>query len=926
MTRQTIFLLLFLVARVHPFAKGSDDKPQAIPSAWQEDARMQGLSEAEIFILQRNDILLSNLEYRQIYSAYADPDVSVFITSDSLLNAYHVLLEESVVQFESGQVSRLSDMLRMILTDLETLRFSIKDQPKLNAAALRRARLVIGIAVRLLDSGFVFGDAELDDILIAESARIESAEAVLLPEWLGVPSPSLLAIHYSRFRPRSFYTRSVRLERYFRAVSWLQAVPFRIEQDEELLAMLMLGHALRFRPSESAEVTFGGSNEAWEADQRVEDTLHHFYEVVGDPDLPDILVAADTASWLTPSNDDEPEISDDIAEKSRDEFSWEDEGKRQVKVLRPQDLQQCRAELREKLHKDGKGPQINDQDRLPPDDPRQVDDYQFRVISASRTPDAALFQRTTDARRFNRQFPSGLEVAVALGSPVARTFLNEPEKERLLQEIDSCKEMFESQNLYGVWLNTLKALLDEPEHDAPEFMRSEAWQSKSCNAVLASWTQLRHTSALHAKLNGGFGGGRIPPPGFVEPDPEFFSRMATLAVHTKRTLCSAADLRPLSPDYRQLLPILKSKKGLAEGVVDAAAMKLKLKEQSEIDDILRSLSYKANRLVSQQWESEIPFDVQWSRIIDQDLSSVKIDSMSKLAESSVDFQALIDQFEELKLDRHQLVAELIEDLRLLADEHPQKSLPSGDRWNQVRDRYLPRILNSLRSLADGIVNHESMTALIESRWNFQISNSHDAVTQLIHSLTLSKADSQVSYSLLWDRVVEQLIQEIQHDVLEKNPELTAIVDPGIPDLGEIWDDLISTSRRLEIISHKQLRGADLNESERWFVLQYGETLSELMLRSNLPPKDDVPWATAVYTNHLLQKTLHATTSRPRALYVLYPWGGTKVLSRGAVLPYREVISGELLTDEQWRQQLDTQTAPPLPEWLQPILSPAPQDP
>lgn len=168
-----------------------------------------------------------------------------------------------------------------------------------------------------------------------------------------------------------------------------------------------------------------------------------------------------------------------------------------------------------------------------------------------------------------------------------------------------------------------------------------------------------------------------------------------------------------------------------------------------------------------------------------------------------------------------------------------------------------------------------------------------------------------------------LSQQILDEASDINPELTAIVDPGTSDLRELWDDLASTSRRLEAIAHKQLRGAELNKSEEWFILSYGERLAHLMLRFELDPKDDTPWAIDVYTNHQFRQTLHAATSRPRALYVLYPWHGTKVLSRGAVLPYREVISDSPLTDEEWRQQLDSGTAPPLPEWLQPILSPAP---
>ncbi len=964
MTQRTLIVILLLIVAGNPHAYAADDKSQTASATWQEDARKRGLSDAEIASLEKNDLLLTNQEYRQIYAAYAPSDIPVFITSDSLLNAYHVLLEETVVHREFRQVARLSETLKLIMKDLETLRFTVRDQPELNTAAQRRARLVIGIAVRLLDKSFRLGDAELDEILAAESMRIEAATEVFLPEWLGTPGPSLRAIHYSRFKPRSFYTRNVQLERYFRAVSWLQAIPFRIDQDEELLAMLMLGHALRDRPPEPADEArgFNFDDAAWDASDKFRSTFRFYYELVGDPDLPDILEAADEAGLLSRA---EPEtLEEETLEELPEELDSDDEipevehsedpqdgqpevaGRQfsggvfgpgggeggfgdgawvepQEKVLLLQDLRGCRESLRLNLRKRRMKPQISDHDRLPPKHPEDADEFQFRVISASRTPDSVLFQRTADLRRFDRPFPSGLEVAIALGSSAARSFLNDPEREQVLQEIDSCKELFRTENLYGTWLNTLMALFDEPEHDAPEFMRSVAWQRKSCNTVLASWTQLRHTYALHAKMNGGYGGGRIPPPGFVEPDPEFFSRMAYLAERTKWTLDSGGDLQPPLPDYRPLLPILNSMRGVANGVVDAAAMDQKFKVQTEIDDTLYQLAFTLREPMSQQLDSDIPYGDRWNHVIDQELSSAKIESIKNMAEGVSDSDAMSLKLEELDFSSSELSNRLLDGLSTLADKHPEKKLPYRDRWNQVCDRHLPHIIESLRRLADGIADNKSMQALIENRWEFHNRSSQDALRHLVHELTLKPADSPNSYGELWNHTIDQLILEIQDETSDKNPELTEIVDPGIPDLREVWDDLVSTSRRLELIAHKQLRGADLNQSEKRFILGYGGTLAHLMLRYESTLRDDAPWAIGVYTNHLLRQTLHATTSRPRALYVLYPWHGTKVLSRGAVLPYREVISDSPLTDEEWRQQLDSGTAPPLPDWLQQILSPTP---
>lgn len=199
MRQQLLIVALLFTVMGNARSCGSDDKPSAVPVTWQEDARKRGLSDAEIASLEKNDLLLTNQEYRQVYSAYSHPDIPVFITSDSLLNAYHVLLEESVVQREIVQVSRLSETLKLILKDLETLRFTVRDQPELNAAAQRRARLVVGIAARLLDKSFRLGDAELDEILDEESARIETAEEEFLPEWLGTTSPPFFAISLHRF-------------------------------------------------------------------------------------------------------------------------------------------------------------------------------------------------------------------------------------------------------------------------------------------------------------------------------------------------------------------------------------------------------------------------------------------------------------------------------------------------------------------------------------------------------------------------------------------------------------------------------------------------------------------------------------------------------------------------------------------------------
>ena len=182
------------------------------------------------------------------------------------------------------------------------------------------------------------------------------------------------------------------------------------------------------------------------------------------------------------------------------------------------------------------GPKINDQLRFAPFDPEEVAEPNFRIMSAYRVPSAMLFQRTTDLRRFKRPFPNGLELCVALGSSFARDHLHGFQKDKLLHTIMSMEPMFYGHSLYFDYLNALRALLDDPEPKAPDFMKSHAWQAKSCNTVLGGWAQLRHTLGLHIKETVCYTCAASPPPGFVEPEPLFFGRMANLAKRTGQLL------------------------------------------------------------------------------------------------------------------------------------------------------------------------------------------------------------------------------------------------------------------------------------------------------------------------------------------------------------------------------------------------------
>ena len=718
---------------------------RADETAWKERARAGGLSEEDISALEKNRILITNDAYKQIFSAYIcdrDHFFIPFITSDSLLNAYHVLYEESIFRLESAMASKLPLILRLILKNLDGADAELTGRPELVAAAKKRAKLVTGIALKLIDDSFQFGNDELDGILKQETERIVKAEGIGFPEWLGERDESFSALDYTRYMPRGFYTRSEKLSRYFRAVSWLQSIPFRVNNDDELVSILMLGDCVKLgkignNPDQEELISFFRAYSA-------------FLGVIDDWDLT-------TAKMF-------------VQYGSR-------------KEIKNGDLSSIREKLAEKAKGLGEASLINDKIRLVDNDSTNASELNFRILSAYRTPSAILFQRTTDSRKFNRPYPDGLEVAFALGSDFARDHLKDAKKEELLETIHSHEPFFnEGNSLYFQYLNALKALVDEPEPDAPDFMKNQAWKAKSGNTVLAGWTQLRHTWVLQAKQNDVVFGSCRGPQEFVEPEPEFYSRMADLAESTRELLEKSG---AFETDYGQLADRLKMGAALIDGVTNFYEFKDKLCELPEKDrldlDVVGYLMYDRNRNIE-----------EWS-------------------------------------------VEFIEE---------------------------------------------------QKRW------------------------------------LESIIPDVRAGRIKNYPEIREMVERDPFDLDDLWGKLAETSRHLELIAHKHLRHVDLNERDVKCMDDYGDTIAHLMLYAGnfYIPRDDAPKVVDVFANPAEGGYLHVGVARARKMYVLYPWKGETVLCEGAVMPYYEFVNSSRLTDESWKNMLDSDERPPIPEWLSPIVT------
>ncbi|MGM0682080.1 MAG: DUF3160 domain-containing protein [Thermodesulfobacteriota bacterium] len=172
------------------------------------------------------------------------------------------------------------------------------------------------------------------------------------------------------------------------------------------------------------------------------------------------------------------------------------------------------------------------------------------------------------AMREVRSFPRGLDIMAMLGSSRAKEILEESgdtqytdyeEKfAELKKEFEKLMQEEDYSNLYLHWLAALKSLNQEYGPGYPTFMQTMAWQDKTLNTTLASWTELRHDTLLYVKQSYTMAemGGIMETPvvGYVEPLPLFYQNLCNL---TEMTL---EGFRSLVPE--QVLEELKIEAGL----------------------------------------------------------------------------------------------------------------------------------------------------------------------------------------------------------------------------------------------------------------------------------------------------------------------------------------------------------------------------
>ncbi|HMA96923.1 MAG TPA: DUF3160 domain-containing protein, partial [Polyangiaceae bacterium] len=165
-------------------------------------------------------------------------------------------------------------------------------------------------------------------------------------------------------------------------------------------------------------------------------------------------------------------------------------------------------------------------------------DRSFLLFGQRYTVDSHTFVNVTYDRIENRMMPEPLDVAFsAFGNNAALPILSDEftntsyvvglAKTRSL--VDAHEPAYWEGSLYTRWLGALRSLSGQENSALPSVTRTTAWQNRMLSTQLGSWAELRRDTILYVKQSYTTGNLCEFPDAYVDPYPEFYARLGTLA-------------------------------------------------------------------------------------------------------------------------------------------------------------------------------------------------------------------------------------------------------------------------------------------------------------------------------------------------------------------------------------------------------------
>ncbi len=476
-------------------------------------------------------------EFFAMYEPNRYDGVPNFITTDAMLHNYHLFFNHLLESMEKDHmIPEIKNLNKAMMNETLQQYESLKGSTWENAARRNLAFFTVGSL--LMDPQFQVPEAVQQEVSRELDLIKEHQQTAVSPVMsIGQSEPDVLEDlkeDYTQYIPRGHYTKSEELQNYFQTMMWYGRLTFRLKNEDETRSAALITLALNQ----------GGNLQNWE---KIYEPTCFF---VGKSDD---LGYYQYNQLLNQVYDSEIKIKD-LADS---EDKWKD-FLNEAKKLNP--------------------PLLNSipifDENLQPDREKEIKGYRF--MGQRYTLDADVFQRliyrevkeNTEGER--RVLPRGLDIPAAMGSSEAVSILqdlgdyryeNYPENMSKMQSYISGLDMSSwTQNLYWSWLYTLRPSTGNKPAGYPSFMLNQAWNRKELNTYLGSWTELKHDTILYAKqvyaeMGGGMDG-EVDDRGYVEPNPELYGRLASLAIMTREGLDSRQFLADQDQESLERMEVL----------------------------------------------------------------------------------------------------------------------------------------------------------------------------------------------------------------------------------------------------------------------------------------------------------------------------------------------------------------------------------
>lgn len=442
--------------------------------------------------------------------------IPIFITADSILHAYHVIFEDTLITLEKEFFINWLKQLIKTLTEktYDIYTYLPEDSPKLKKAS-EIALCYFAVASKLLG---------IESKLPNQIEKIVNAELTLIEEHSKTAESPIFKYEedYTQYKPRGHYTKNEDFKRYFKAMMWLGRMFFKAKSKEHTIAAIIIVKALN-----EAELNLNGervkAKDVWE---KIYLTTAFFIGYSDDLTIYDYEKA--------------------ISQVYGEEFKLQDL-KDDAKL----------EKLQSTLIKMNKSKIISF-----PIYPIENDEIiGLRFMGQRFIPDSYIFQQLVFDKVPGRIMPKALDVAAVLGSKRAEAHLTIDVKkypnykvqlEKLKLEFSELTLENWTQNLYFGWLYSLKAAIQNFTDHHPTFMQTQAWLDEKLNTFLGSWAELRHDTILYAKQSYTLKTSSTEALniGYVEPIPELYQRLRLLC---DITLNGLQKLKLLKDEYKEKL-------------------------------------------------------------------------------------------------------------------------------------------------------------------------------------------------------------------------------------------------------------------------------------------------------------------------------------------------------------------------------------